>query len=61
MTTQSDFCCLTDQKCGGKDDCHVDLGGDSSNSSGYTLKVLRRQNGQAGMVLPQTPVLGNWE
>lgn len=45
-------------KLGGRDYCHRDLGGDSSNSSGYTLKVLRRENGQAGVVLLPNPSIG---
>lgn len=58
--TQSDFCFLTHQKLGDRNDCHLDLGG-NSNSSGYSLEVFRRQNGRAGVVLwsvASTGVLG---
>lgn len=48
--TQSDFCFVTDQKLGDRNDCHLDLGS-NRNSSRYSLKVFRRRNGRAGVVL----------
>lgn len=50
--TQSDFFVSNRLIIWGRDYCHLDSGGDSSNRNGYTLKVFSWQNGQVGVALP---------